>query len=146
MPIGLDPLASYCFHVEITGVTIAQFKTVTGLSISMGIIEHRSNKLKGLPVLRKLPGSVSYSDIVLSRGKINDPAFWTWIKTVQDGKIDEARKDGSIVLFDYGHGEVTRFNFTAGWPSKVEIATLDATQDAVLLETVTITHEKLEVK
>jgi phage tail-like protein len=146
MPIGLDPLASYAFHVEIDSVTIAQFKSVTGLSITTNVIEHRSNKLKGLPVLRKLPGSITYADIVLSRGKINDPAFWSWMKTVQDGKIDEARKDGSIVLFDYGHGEVTRFNFTAGWPSKVEVGTLDATADSVLLETVTITHEKLEVK
>lgn len=147
MPIGLtaDPIATYAFHVEIDSVTIAQFKEVDGLSISIGVIEHRANALKGQPVMRKLPGAVKFEDIVLSRGKVNDAAFWTWIKTVQDGKIDEARKSGSIVLFDYGHLEVSRFNFRAGWPSKVEVGKLQAGIDSVLLETVTITHEHLEV-
>ena len=57
---------------------------------------------------------MKFEDIVLRRGKVADPAFWTWIKQVQDGKIDEARKNGSIVLYDYAHGEVSRFNFEAG--------------------------------
>ena len=145
MPIGLDPIATYAFHVDISGITIAQFKEVDGLSISVGVIEHRANKLTGLPVMKKLPGAVRFEDIVLSRGKVNDAAFWTWIKQVQDGKIDEARKDGSVVLFDYAHGEVSRFNFKQGWPSKVDIGKLQAGADSVLLETVTITHEQLEV-
>jgi len=145
MPIGLDPIASYAFHVEIQGITIAQFKEVDGLSISVGVIEHRSNKLTSLPVMKKLPGTVRFEDIILSRGKVSDAAFWTWIKQVQDGAIDAARKDGSIVLFDYAHGEVSRFNFKQGWPCKVEIGKLQAATDTVLLETVTITHEQLEV-
>jgi len=145
MPIGLDPIASYAFHVEIQGITIAQFKEVDGLSISVGVIEHRSNKLTSLPVMKKLPGTVRFEDIVLSRGKVNDAAFWTWIKQVQDGQIDQARKDGSIVLFDYAHGEINRFNFEQGWPSKIEVGRLEAGADSVLLETVTISHENLRV-
>jgi len=145
MPIGIDPIATYAFHVEIQGITIAQFKEVDGLSISIGVIEHRANKLTGQPIMKKLPGTVKFEDIVLSRGKVNDGAFWTWIKQVQDGKIDDARKDGSVVLFDYAHGEVSRFNFKQGWPSKVDIGKLQAGADSVLLETVTVTHEMLEV-
>jgi phage tail-like protein len=142
----LDPLASYSFGVEITGVTIAQFKEVAGLGISIGVIENRQNQVNGQPILQKLPGSVRYDDIHLSRGKVADPAFWQWMKVVQDGKIDEARKDGSIVLFDYTHGEVTRFNFFGGWPSRVEIAKLQAGSEQVLLESVVIAIERLEVK
>ena len=142
----VDPLASYSFGVEITGVTIAQFKEVSGLGVSIGVIENRSNQVGGQPVLQKMPGSVKYDDIHLSRGKVADPAFWEWIKTVQDGKIDQARKDGSIILFDVMHGEVTRFNFFNGWPSRVDIGKLSAGADSVLLESVTITIERLEVK
>lgn len=145
MPL-LDPLASYSFGVEITGVTIAQFKEVSGLGISVGVIENRANQVGGQPVLQKLPGSVKYDDIHLSRGKVADPAFWSWMKTVQEGKIDQARKDGSIILFDYAHGEVTRFNFFGGWPSRVEIGKLSAGADQVLLESVVIAIERLEVK
>jgi len=140
-----DPIATYAYHVEIDSITVAQFKQVSGLSISVGVIEHRSNKLMGQPILKKLPGAVKFDDIVLSRGKVADHAFWDWIKLVQDGKISEARKTGSVVLFDYAHGEVNRFNFEAGWPSKVEVGKLEAGVDSVLLETVTITHESLKV-
>jgi phage tail-like protein len=145
MPM-LDPLASYSFGVEITGVTIAQFKEVAGLGISISVIENRSNQMGGQPILQKLPGSVKYDDIHLSRGKVSDPAFWTWMKTVQEGNIDQARKDGSIILFDYAHGEVTRFNFFNGWPSRVEIGKLSAGADQVLLESVVICVERIEVK
>src|ERR1035437_7039629 len=86
----LDPLAIYSFGVEITGVTIAQFKEVSGLGMVVTVIEHRANQIGGQPVLQKLPGSVHYDDIHLSRGKVSDPAFWAWIKTVQDGQIDQA--------------------------------------------------------
>lgn len=142
----LDPLATYSFGVEISGVTIAQFKEVSGLAIGVGVIENRQNQAGGQPVLQKLPGSIHYDDIHLSRGKVADPAFWAWIKTVQDGQIDQARKDGSIVLFDFAHGEVTRFNFFGGWPSRVEIGKLAAGNDQVLLESVVIAIERLEVK
>jgi len=140
-----DPIATYAYHVEIDSITVSQFKQVSGLAISVGVIEHRSNKLMGQPILKKLPGAVKFDDIVLSRGKVADQAFWTWIKLVQDGKISEARKTGAIVLFDYAHGEINRFNFDQGWPSKVEVGKLEAGVDSVLLETVTITHENLRV-
>lgn len=144
MTAMLDPLASYSFFVDITGVTVAQFKEVTGLGISVGIVENRSNQLKGQPILQKMPGSVKYDDIHLSRGKVADPAFWTWMKTVQEGKISDARKDGSIILYDYAHGEVTRYNFFDAWPSRVEIGKLTAGADTVLLETVVLTIGRLE--
>jgi phage tail-like protein len=144
--IGEDPLAVYAFHVEVDSIPIAQFKEVEGLTISVGVIEHRANKLLGQPVIKKLAGATKVDDIILRRGKVNDQVFWDWIKDVQEGHIDKARKTGSVVLFDYGHGEVTRFNFEAGWPSKVEIGKLQAGSDQVLLETVTITHEHLTVE
>jgi phage tail-like protein len=140
-----DPIATYAYHVEIDSITVAQFKQVSGLSISVGVIEHRSNKLMGQPILKKLPGAVTFENIVLARGKVADQAFWSWMKLVQDGKVAEARKSGSIVLFDYAHGEVNRFNFEQGWPSKIEVGRLEAGADSVLLETVTITHENLRV-
>ena len=141
----IDPIATYAFHVEVEGITIAQFKEVDGLSISVGVIEHRSNGLGAQPTLKKLPGSVKYENLVLSRDKVADDAFWDWIKKVQQGNIADAPKNGSVVLFDFAHGELSRFNFQAGWPCKVELGKLQSAVDTVLLETVTITHEKLEV-
>ena len=86
-----------------------------------------------------------YEDIHLSRGKIVDPAFWAWMKQVQDGKIDEARKDGSIILYDFPHLELTRFNFFGAWPYKIEIGKLQAGADSVLLESMILAVERIEV-
>ncbi len=145
MPIGDDPLASYCFHVEVGNLVIAQFKSAEGLGISVSVIEHRASGLGGAQILKKLPGKISYDDIKLSRGKINDDVFWKWIESVRLGKIDDARKDGSILLVDYAQGQIQRFNFEGGWPSRVELAKLEAGADSVLLETCTITVEKLSI-
>ena len=139
----IDPVTSFNYHIEIQGVTFAQFQKVDGLSVEIQTIEHRENKLKGLPIMRKLPGHVKYADITLSRGKVGDKAFFDWIQQVQDGKISQARKSGSVVLFDLEHGELQRFNFENGWPSKVNLGSLSAAGNEVLLENVTIVHERL---
>jgi hypothetical protein len=49
-----------------------------------------------------------------------------------------------VVLYDYSHGEVTRYNFFDAWPSRVEIGKLTAGSDTVLLETVVLTIGRLE--
>ncbi|MGZ8694105.1 MAG: phage tail protein [Gaiellaceae bacterium] len=141
MPIGEDALAGYSFSVEIDGVMVAQFKEVSGLSAEIQTIEHRENTLKGLPVLKKLPGAQKWGDLSLKRGRTDSTALWDWIKQVQSGDIDGARKNGSVVLYDYKHGEVSRFNFQNGWPSKVSLGSLQAGGNDVLVEECTITHE-----
>jgi phage tail-like protein len=141
MPIGEDALAGYSFSVEIDGVMVAQFKEVSGLSAEIQTIEHRENTMKGLPVLKKLPGALKWGDLTLKRGRTDSTALWDWIKQVQGGDIDGARKNGSVVLYDYKHGEVSRFNFQNGWPSKVSLGSLQAGGNDVLVEECTITHE-----
>jgi phage tail-like protein len=145
MPIGEDALAGYHFSIEIDGVSIAQFREVAGLSAEIQTIEHRENKPGGLPVLKKLPGAQKFGDITLKRGRTDSYELWNWLKTVHDGKIDDARKNGSVVLFDYANGEKGRFNFTNGWPSKVSLGSMAAGGNDVLVEECTITHEGLAV-
>jgi phage tail-like protein len=143
MPIGEDALAGYSFSIEIDGVTIAQFREVSGISAEIQTIEYRANTAKGLPVLKKLPGIKKYGDITLKQGKTNGTDLWKWIKQVQDGDIDGARKTGSIVLYDYKHGEVGRFNVTNMWPSKVSLGALQAQGNDVLVEECVLTHEQV---
>ena len=141
MPIGDDSLAGYHFSIEIDSVTIAQFREVSGLNAEISTIEQRQNNAKGLPLMKKLPGSQKFGDITLKRGRTDSNDLWTWLKSVQDGKIDDARKSGSIVLYDYGGQEKSRFNFVNAWPSKVSLASMQAGGNDVLLEECTITHE-----
>jgi phage tail-like protein len=141
LPSPEDALAGYSFSVEIDGVTIAQFKEVSGINAEIQTIEHRENKVGGLPVMKKLPGARKWGDLTLKRGRTDNKSLWDWIKQVQDGNLPAARKNGSIVLMDYAHGETARFNFINAWPSKVSIGSLNAGGNDVLLEEVTIVHE-----
>jgi phage tail-like protein len=141
MPIGEDALAGYSFSVEIDGVSIAQFRELSGLSAEIQVIEHRENKVKGLPIMKKLPGARKYGDLTLKRGRTDNKALWDWIKKVQDGDIDGARANASVVLYDYKHGEKSRWNVTNAWPSKVSIGSLQAGGNDVLVEECVITHE-----
>ena len=44
MPIGEDALANYAFQIEVDGVTLAQFKEVSGLSAEIQVVEHGISK------------------------------------------------------------------------------------------------------
>jgi phage tail-like protein len=143
LPSPEDALAGYSFSVEIDGVTIAQFKEVSGINAEIQTIEHRENKVGGLPVMKKLPGARKWGDLTLKRGRTDNKALWDWIKSVQDGNMAAARKNGSIVLMDYQHGETSRFSFVNGWPSKVSVGSLNAGGNDILIEEVTIVHEGL---
>ena len=144
MPIGEDAIAGLTFKIEIDGQVIAQFKEVSGMESSREVIEHRENNLAGKEVIKKLPGKKSWGDIVLKRGVTDNTVVWDWHKLVMDGKIDEARKNGSIVLYDYAGGETGRWNITNCWPNKVSVTGLQAGSSDVLVEEMTLAHEGLE--
>jgi phage tail-like protein len=145
MPIGEDAIAGYTFKIEIDGQVIAQFKEVAGLSSEVLVIEHRENNAAGINNNKKLPGTQKFGDITLKRGKTDNKTIWDWHKLVTDGKIDEARKNGSIVLYDYAMGEIARYNFINAWPSKASIGSLQAAGNDVLMEEVTLVHEGVEL-
>jgi phage tail-like protein len=143
MPIGLDPIATYAFHVNVDASPSPSQGGGRPVHL-VGVIEHRSNTGWGTAGPAQAPGTVKFENIVLSRGKVNDAA----LDLDQAGagrRHRRARRDGSVILFDYAHGQVSKFDFKQGWPCKVELGKLQAATDTVLLETVTITHERLEL-
>lgn len=144
MPIGEDAIAGFTFKIEIDGQVIAQFKEVSGMESSREVIEHRENNITGKEVIKKLPGKKSWGDITLKRGVTDNMVVWDWHKLVMDGKIDEARKNGSIVLYDYAGGETARWNILNCWPNKVTINGLQAGSSDVLVEEMSLAHEGLE--
>ena len=50
------------------------------------------------------------------------------------GKVGEARKNGSVILKSYDGAEVARYNFTNAWVSKITTGTLKAGANEVLME------------
>lgn len=139
-----DALGAYNFKIEIDGQTIAQFKEVSGLSTEIKVIEHEEVTKDGKSILKKIPGPRKWGDITLKRGKTDDQSWWEWIESVHSGDITEARKNGSIVVYDYALGEKARYNFVNAWPSKVNVGALKAGGSEVIVEECTLVHEGLE--
>src|ERR1700737_726861 len=95
-----DAYAAYHFAVEIDGVEIAQFSELGGISSEIDVIELKENSKGGKPVIKKLPGMRKPPTITLKRGLNNSMALYDWHKSMYDGKVADARKNGSIILND----------------------------------------------
>jgi phage tail-like protein len=139
-------LTTFSFHVEIDGIDIGAFKEATGIDSETEIIEYKEAGPNGVMVIRKLPGAMKWADITLKKCIDSSLYLWEWRKQVELGDIKGARRTGSIVLYDSEGSEVGRWNFWGGWPSKWKGADLNAGENNVAVEEVTITHEGMERK
>ena len=138
-----DALASYHFTVEIDKTEIAQFSELSGITSELDVIELKENTADGKPVIHKLPGARKAPTITLKRAKNASKDLWDWHYAMVNGKVSDARRNGSIVLKDYEDGEVARYNFTNAWVSKVTTGTLKAGGNEVLMEEVSIVCEEI---
>jgi phage tail-like protein len=137
-----DPFTAFNFIVEIDGVTKAGFMEVTGLGVEIAAIDYREGADKPLTV-RKLPGLVKYTNIVLKRGLTQDHSLWDWIKSVVNGNVQ--RTTASITLLDDQRQPAVRWVVREAWPSKWEGPNLNAQGNAVAIESLEITHEGLDL-
>ncbi len=128
------------FALELEGVEMARFTGCSGLSYSTEVVEYQDT-LAGKVIIRKRPGRTKFDDIVLKRGLTSDTKIIDWHKKVLDGTVERA--NGSIVIYSADGTEIGRWNFEAGWPSKWSASDLDAGSDDVMIEELTISHERL---
>jgi phage tail-like protein len=150
MPTGLpnvstnDALAARNFAIEVDGTTIAQFTEVGGLTSEMDVTELKENGPDGKLIIKKIPGAHKTPTLTLKRAKNVSMELYKWHKLALDGKIKEARKNGSVILYDYEAGEVARWNFINAWPSKLTTGSLKAGSNDVVTEEATIVMEGFE--
>jgi phage tail-like protein len=148
MPLGLpslpnDALASYHFSVEIDNTEIAQFSELSGITSEIDVIELKENMKDGKPLVKKLPGARKPPTITLKRAKSASMDLWNWHYAMYQGNVGEARRNGSVVLYDFQFGEVARYNFLNGWVSKITMGAAKAGANEVLTEECTIVCEEL---
>lgn len=60
---------------------------------------------------------------------------------IEDGEVDAARKNGSIVMYNQAGQEVARWDFVNAWPSKLNGPSANANNNEVGIEELEITHE-----
>jgi phage tail-like protein len=141
-----DPMIGAHFEISVGAVT-GYFTEVSGLGSETEVVEHKI-MAKGAkePIIRKIPGRLKWGDIVLKRGITTNLDFYDWRKQVEQGKVDEARLDGTIIMYDQNMSAVAEWEFYKGWPSKISGPSLQSDGNAVGIEELTIVHEGIKRK
>ena len=84
-----------------------------------------------------------FSDIVIKINAVGNLDFHKWRRDFSQGKV--FRKDGSIVFFDAGLKEISRYNFFRAWPSQYKGITIDRqSPQSVFTEEFVLTVEGIE--
>ena len=138
-----DPFRGFKFKVVIGGIQRAGFREASGLDAANDSIDYREGDDKSLTI-RKLPGLKKFSNITLKRGITDDLDLWKWRKQIMDGKIQDSRKSGQIILMDDEGNDVAEWDFVGAWPTKWTGPTFNATANEVAIDTLEITHEGLD--
>ena len=145
---GKDDLLyiSNSFSLEIDSVAMAFFTEVSGLESATDHTEVTQQTKDGRPYIHRVPArAVNKPGTLTLKSKSVGAAesIWKWRKQVVDGKINDAIRNGSVVIYDTEGKEIGRWNFVKGWPSKLSIGSLSAgSNDAVDVE-LAIEYEQL---
>ncbi len=140
-----DPVLGNHFWLSIGDLVYKTFTSCSGFGNTSEVVEHVATDATGKAVKYKIPGDPSWDDITLVRGDTGNQDLWNWRKQILDGKVNEARKNGSIIVVSQDDEEISRWNFTNGWPSGWKRSDLDASSNAIATEEITITVESLEL-
>jgi phage tail-like protein len=143
-PASGDPLVSAHFFVQVDKFAEGYFLEVGGLGSETEISEHKIVDKQGKTIIRKIPGRLKWGDITMKRGITKNMAFYDWRKMVEDGNVDTARANGTIMMLDQAGNPIAEWSWTLGWPSKVDGPSLKSDSNEIGVETLTIVHEGIK--
>jgi phage tail-like protein len=148
-----DPLVVNHFFLEIDGEVISQLSEVSGLDVELEVTDFAQQLPNGQYAQRKAFSKPKWTgEITVKRlaplDATKDP-LWKWFEAIRNkgmsvSALSDQRKNGSVVIYDSSLKEVSRWNFTNGWPSKIANDALSVGGNEPVYENVTIQHEKLD--
>ena len=144
MPIA-EPASGLIFALEVDGAQMALFRTCSDLGSTSEVLEQKTTAADGTIVIRKVPGKLTWSNLVLERGVERSAKLWNWRQLVVDGKVAEARKDGAVVAMSQEGASLMRWDFVNGWPCGWRVS---STEDAsgLAVERLEIAHDGLRLR
>jgi len=147
--VSLDPTDGYLpFELGsalvgslVTLIAAGQFSEVSGLGAQLDVLAQPEGGRNDY--VHQLPVRHTYSPIVLSRGIVRDPGLYFWYEAGLTQSIG-ARRDGAIILLTPGGLPAIGWIFRGGLASKWKGPHLNATDNAVAIESIEICHEGLQ--
>ena len=140
------PPRAFHFKVEVLDLppndNDVRFTEVGGLSMEMGteeLAEGGENRF-----VQKYPVRVKYPELVLKRGLLVGSAVFDWIRaSIQDYRI--VPKDVDVKLLNDQHQPLMTWHLVQAYPTKWALTDLNATSNAVAVETLQLFYQYFTV-
>jgi phage tail-like protein len=108
-------LLEYEFELVVEGKLTGMFQSLGGGAISIAQIKHDVVFETGLSTTLVIPGATSFGAFKLSRGYANYAELYLWLMEASNGRIIQARRDGSIKMVRRGY-PLLQWDFFNAWP------------------------------
>jgi phage tail-like protein len=142
------PYANFNFLVDLgsgdsAGVQ-AGFSEIQLPEIAVEVLEYRTGNAKQSGAM-KLPGRVSYGDLVLRRGLIGALDLYEWLHEIRQGV--SARRTVTVRLQNEERTDtVFTWVFKNAFPVRYEFSDLVADGQSVMIESLTLAFEDLDIE
>ena len=134
----VDPYLGFRFRIEIDGIIEAGFAEVSGLQATTQVEDFREGGVNDF--VHKFVKETTFDNLVLKKGLADTKTLWQWHRDVVAGKIE--RKTVNIIMIkdQSQNDEAHRWSFKEAFPVKWTGPDLKADSNAVVFETLEITH------
>ena len=137
-----NPITNFQFKVEFGGENVG-FQEVDLPESEIEIIEYREGSDVHSSV-RKIPGRTKHTNLVLKRGLTNSLDLYEWFRQTKQGVVE--RRDITVSILNEEKEPFVTWKLTNCWPTKYSGSTLMAKGNKVVIETLEIAVEDVNIE
>ncbi|MEQ9363913.1 MAG: phage tail protein [Leptospirales bacterium] len=135
----IDPFLGFRFRVEIDGIQTAAFSEATIPDTTTATADYREGT--DPKNVRKLSALNSYGNVTLKKGLSASRDISDWQRDVEQFGAGRNRRTISLILVDDEGVDSARWDIIEAWPTKINTTGMNATGNAVMIETLEIVNE-----
>ena len=133
-----DAAAGAAFTVEVLGLTLGTFSSISGLEATVDVLEYREGGIND--VVHRLPGAMTYPNLVLTNG-ITSHAVEQWFSKT---RLGAERHTMTVTFLDNKGVALRAWSFTDAFPIRWSGPTLTAGDNKVAGEELEVAHSGMK--
>ena len=131
------------FYIEMESAITASFSECSGLGVNLSYETIEEGGVNDQQ--RILIGAPKFSEVVLKRGVTDNLAFWQWIHSILETKINQ-RRNINILVFNQAGETMQCWTLIGAIPIGWQAPTLQADGEAVAIEELHLAYEGIKVE
>jgi phage tail-like protein len=139
---SIQPISNFNFTVNFGGENI-NFQEVILPESEIEVIEYRDGSDVSSSV-RKFPGLTKYSNLILKRSMTRTQDMYEWFKQTKQGNLE--KRDITVSILNEEKEPLAVWKMRSCWPTKYSGSTLKAKNSEIVIETLEIATEDVELE